>query len=912
VSQSLSKGSRLGLYEITAAIGAGGMGEVFRARDTTLNRDVAIKVLPAAMATDTERMARFKREAQVLAALNHPNIAHVYGFESATLDDASSVHFLAMELVEGEDLSERLKRGAIAVDEALAIAKQIAEALEEAHEHGVIHRDLKPANVKVTPDGKVKVLDFGLAKALEGDSTTSAANSQASHSPTMSRHATEAGMILGTAAYMSPEQARGKPVDKRADIWSFGVVLFEMLSGTRLFAGETISDTLAAVLKEGVPWARLPGDTPRGVAQLLRRCLARDPRQRMRDIGDARIALARVHDAEADAAASLLTPGAPRPSWLTRFWPFAATALALLGWAAAAVLLSTRARGPAIDLRASLALPESVTIPVVNYVGNSSLATLAISPQGDKVAFVGVKDGQGALYLRRLDRFETARLPNTGSATAPFFSPDGERLGFFARGRLWRIDLPDGVPVDVGPAPKESVGSWGDDGQIVYTPSWTDSLWAIPEGGGESRAFTKIDRAAGESSHRWPCVLPGGAGVLFTIKSASDQTYDEAGIAIADAGTGAHRVLIKGGSKPRYLDDGHMVFVRGGRLYTVAFDLASRSIRGTPAPALEGVTMSGVTGSAWYDVSRAGDLVYLAGTNTSAGARLSWEGPGRAAVVMDSLDSDWVFSPVLSSDLKRAVAMIGGANDKIGLIDLERQNLTRLTSGGGNDNAGVLSKDGRWLIFGSDRAGGGSRFYRMPLDGSAPPAPLFEGKGFLHSISYGAGLLGFSLTSERDGEDAYVMAVAEDGAARGKPILVAGGPNFQGTPMVSPDGKLVTWVSSESGRDEVYVARLGDSASRRRLTNTGGHEPRWNRQGTRIFYITDRAIVSVALRSAADLSFGDPQAVTRPFGADRINGYDIAADGTSVLFSLVNEPLAQSRDIRLWRGWGETVRAVHQ
>ncbi len=905
-------GQSLAHYRIVAAIGAGGMGEVFRARDTTLNRDVAIKVLPAAMATDTERMARFKREAQVLASLNHPNIAHVYGFESATLPDGSTAHFLAMELVEGEDLAERLKRGVIPVEESIVIAKQIAEGLEEAHEHGVIHRDLKPANVKVTPDGKVKVLDFGLAKALEGDSTTSAANSQASHSPTMSRHATEAGMILGTAAYMSPEQARGKTVDKRADIWSFGVVLFEMLSGTRLFAGETISDTLAAVLKEDVPWARLPGDTPRGVAQLLRRCLARDPRQRMRDIGDARIALERVHDAEADAATSLLTPGAPRPSRLTRFWPFAATALALLGWAAAAVLLSTRARGPATQLKASLALPESVTIPVVNYVGNTSLATLAISPQGDKVAFVGVKDGQGALYLRRLDRFEAARLPNTGSATAPFFSPDGERLGFFARGRLWRIDLPDGVPVDVGPAPKESIGGgWGEDGQIVYTPNWSDALRAIPERGGESRALTKIDHAAGEISHRWPCVLPGGAGVLFTIKSASDQTSDEAGIAIADTGTGAHRVLIKGGSKPRYLDDGQIVFMRGGRLYAVAFDLASRSIRGAPFPVLDGVTASNVTGNAWYDVSRAGDLVYLAGTNTAAGARLSWEGPGRAAVVMDSLDSDWV-GLVLSSDLRRAVVGIVGANDKLGLIDLERKNLTRLTSGGGNDNAGVLSKDGRWLIFGSDRAGGGFRFYRMPLDGSVPPGPLIEGEGILHSISYGAGLLGFSLTAGQDGEDAYIVAVSEDGVAQGKPILVAGGPNNQGTPMASPDGKLVTWVSSESGRDEVYVRHLGDSGSRRRLTNTGGHEPRWNRQGTRVFYITDRGIVSVALRSAADLSFGDPQAVTRPVGADRINGYDVAADGSSVLFFLRDEPPAPSRDIRLWRGWGETLRAVHQ
>ncbi|HRB13927.1 MAG TPA: serine/threonine-protein kinase, partial [Vicinamibacteria bacterium] len=308
---SCPPGTRLGPYHVTAAIGAGGMGEVYRARDTTLNRDVAIKVLPAALAADTERLARFKREAQVLASLSHSNIAHVYGFEAATLPDGSTAHFLAMELAEGEDLSERLKRGAIPVDEAIGIAKQIAEGLEEAHERGIIHRDLKPANIKLTPDGKVKILDFGLAKALEGESGASGANSQLSHSPTISRHMTEAGMIMGTAAYMSPEQARGKPVDKRADIWAFGVVLFEMLTGERLFAGETVSDTLAAVLKTDPDWKQLPGETPAALNTLLRRCLERDPRQRLRDIGDARIFLSDPGDAHEDRAPARVPTTSP-------------------------------------------------------------------------------------------------------------------------------------------------------------------------------------------------------------------------------------------------------------------------------------------------------------------------------------------------------------------------------------------------------------------------------------------------------------------------------------------------------------------------------------------------------------------------------------------------------------------------
>jgi tRNA A-37 threonylcarbamoyl transferase component Bud32 len=880
-------GQSLAQYRIVAAIGAGGMGEVFRARDTKLDRDVAIKVLPAELAQDRERLARFEREAKLLASLNHSNIAHVYGFESATLPDGATVHFLAMELVEGEDLAERLKRGAIPVDESIAIAKQIAEGLEEAHEHGIIHRDLKPANIKLTPDGKVKVLDFGLAKALEGDPSDSAANSQLSHSPTMSRHATEAGMILGTAAYMSPEQARGKTVDKRADIWAFGVVLFEMLTGTRLFAGETVSDTLAAVLREEIPWARLPGDTLRSVAQLLRRCLARDPRQRMRDIGDARIGLEGAHDSEADApifATRSGVTGSRNP--LARWWPTAATALGLAGWAATAVLLRSRAPSPEPELRASLTLPDSVTIPLVLYNGWTSVSNLAISPQGDKVAFVGVKDGRGGAYLRSLDRFEATLLPGSDDAVSIFFSPDGRRLGFFGREHLWRVDLPDGVPVEVGPGATVPLGgSWGDDGRIVYTPNFAEALWTIPEHGGKPSAFTRLDGAAGEVSHRWPCVLPGGAGVLFTIKSASDKSFDEASIAIADASTGTHRVLFKGGSKPRYLGDGRIVFMRGGRLYAVAFDLRSASLRGAPVPILEGVTSGSGSGNAWYDVSLGGDLVYLSGTEIGSRTRISLEGPGKAPTVLDGPED--VTGPILSSDLRRAVVCIGGANDKMGIIDMERRNLTRLTSGGGNDASGMLSKDGRFLLFGSDREGGGLRFYRMPLDASAPPAPLFEGEGLLHSISYGGGWLGFNLTSSGEG-DAYIVAVSDDGTPKGKPILVAGGPGYQGTPAVSPDGTLVAWVSSESGRREVYAARLADPGTRRRLTQTGGDEP----------------------RGVVDVSFGDPEPVTRSAGADRIAGYDVSADGRSVVFAVADQTPSSSRDIRLWRGWGETVKAV--
>jgi len=907
---SLRAGSILGPYEITSAIGAGGMGEVYRARDANLNRDVAIKVLPAAMAGDPERLGRFKREAQVLASLNHPNIAHVYGFESATLVDGSKAHFLAMEMVEGEDLAERLKRGVIPVDEAITIARQIAEGLEEAHDHGIVHRDLKPANVKLTADGKVKVLDFGLAKALEAESGSGSGSSQLSHSPTMSRHMTEAGMIMGTAAYMSPEQARGKAVDKRADIWSFGVVLFEMLSGERLFAGDTVSDVLAAVLRQEIDWARLPATTPPRLRELLRRCLEKDPKQRLRAVGEARIALAQTADRNDDAA--VVSPGASaaQRGGLRGSWAWTIAALLLVGWIVTFVAFSRRAPIGSGDLRTSIALPDSVGIPTSTYYGSQSLATLALSPRGDQAAFVGWREGGGALYLRRFDSFDTARLTRTEGATAPFFSPDGGRLAFFARGRLWRIDLPGGVPKDLGPAAASSVGgSWGDDGGIVYAPNYAEGLWTVPAEGGTPRPLTKLDSAAGELSHRWPCVLPGGASVLFVIKLSSNETMDDARIAVADVKTGEHRVLVEGGSMPRYLDGGRLVFARGGKLYAVAFDLATRTTRGAPVPVLEDVATGPNNGAAWYDVTRTGMLAYATGGKITMAGRFSWEGPGRPTQVLDRLDAS-IFGPaILSRDARRAVMQVVAANDKLWLIDLEQMNATRLTSGGGNDSAGVLSPDGRFVLFPSDRDGGGYHFYRMPANGSSPPSVLMEGTGKIHSVSYPARMLGFSLRSEQNGLDAYVVALADDGTLAAKPIMVGGGAGDQDNPTASADGVLVAYQSSESGRPEIYVARLADPGARRRVTNDGGFVPRWSRDGKRLLYasLRDNQVFSLTLRSEAELRFDAPQAVTASGTGGQIVSFDIAPDGASVLVGRIADPLMLRHDIRLWPGWGKSL-----
>ena len=716
---SLSAGQRLGPYEIVAPLGAGGMGEVYRATDTKLGREVAIKVLPAELAQDPERLARFEREAKLLGSLNHPNIAHVYGFESATLADGTSAHFLAMELVEGEDLAERLKRGAIPVDEGIGIARQIAEALEEAHEHGIVHRDLKPANVKVTPDGKVKVLDFGLAKAFAVDSM-SGSGPDLSQSPTLAGAGTAAGLILGTAAYMSPEQARGKPVDKRADIWAFGVLLYEMLTGRPLFAGDTLSDVLASVLRQEIDWKALPASAPAELRRLLARCLERNPKNRLHDIGDARIALDEVVAGKETTADTIAVPTrSGRAIWLLAAGILGAGLL--LGWLLRGGLAS-RSGGGGVRFHAEFQIgaPERTSL----------VSGMALSPDGEKLAFVARgEDGRTALWIRALAAREAKMLPGTTDARHPFWSPDGRKIGFFAQNRLKATELFGGQPrvlAETGSTLDTRGGAWGAGDVILFAPSFVGPLLAVPARGGTVEPATRIAEGSGIGTQRFPCFLPDGKRFLFY---ASGGTGIEPGtLWLGELGSLDSKLLGPATSTGIWAAPGYVLYVTGESLVAHRFDDRRNELVGDPAPL--GITLPGtvaVSGLRSLTVAANGLLAYR-DDKRGATRLVVTDRSGTELSELAAQSDTFHYSPSLSPDGRRVVVtqyQPGSTSGGLWLHELERKVETRLTFESGDDTISAWSPDGREVAYSSIGGKPGNGIFRIATDRPGQGRALF-------------------------------------------------------------------------------------------------------------------------------------------------------------------------------------------
>ena len=860
------------------------MGQVFRARDTKLHRDVALKVLPDSFASDPDRLARFTREAQTLASLNHPNIAHIHG-----LEESGVVRALVMELIEGDDLSQRIAQGAIPIDDALPIAKQIADALEAAHEQGIVHRDLKPANIKVRSDGTVKVLDFGLAKAME---PAAGRSPNISMSPTITAPAmTHAGMILGTAAYMSPEQARGKTVDRRADIWAFGAVLYEMLTGRRAFADEDVSLTLSKVLQREPDFDALPSSVPARVTQAIRVCLRKDPKQRAGDIRDVCLALEGAFETGAPQTVALPAVAPPRSVGARALPAVAALLVVALG---IALWAPWRSEKP-IDrplVRLDVDLGEDAAFPTVN---NSNGTSVAISPDGMRLVFVSGKPPR--LFTRRLDQPAATELSGTQGASRPFFSPDGQWVGFAAGNKVNKISVEGGPVVPVGGVDGIFAGaSWADDGSIVVGDAGGKGLLQLPDAGGAARVLAPNDGAVVNVE---PQVLPGGKALVFVAGNASIGV-DSYTIEVLTLADGRRKVVARGGQTARYLASsdgtGHLVYVNKATLFAIPFDLATLETRGTAVPVLDDVAYTAQTNASLFAVSRAGTLIYRK-ARSAAAAMTTMQWISASAGVTSKNEplraTPGVYQmPRLSPDGKRiAVVISEGANQDIWVFDPQRDALARLTFGGFNASP-VWSPNGQYIVFGKP----GQGLFQARADGATQPQAL---------TSSGIPRLPWSFTPDGKqlahfGGQIWTVALEDQGgqlkAGTPEPLLKSAF-NDQ-APSISPDGRWLSYHSNESGKNEVYVRAFPPSATssggKWLVSNNGGVFPRWSRAGHELVYRSGDQLMTVSYTVNGPTFIADkPRVWIASLSGAPGNGWDLAPDGKRVL-ALIPESTAKA------------------